>query len=281
MIFNRAVPALLAAAVSAQALYIPDALHAREFEESNEIAARGLEHLNVVRDLASNDDVMVLTARDFAELGLRSEDVLSQILVTRTPPSRTPSPGPYECKNKADCQKHIDHAHYQMTEAKTFVDKWQGRKDAAKKGTPEHRNAGNNLHTAKESHASWKDNHEYYSNLKGTFASRDLAELGLRSEDALSEMLVTRTPPSRTPSPGPYQCNNKADCQKHIDHAHYQMTEAKTFVDKWQARKDAARKGTPEHRNAGNNLHTAKESHASWKDNHEYYTNLKGTFSSR
>ena len=68
MIFTRIVPALLVAAVSAQALYIPDALYAREFEESRDVAARelskrGLDHLNVVRDLASNNEVTVLAAR--------------------------------------------------------------------------------------------------------------------------------------------------------------------------------------------------------------------------
>jgi len=172
MIFTRVIPALLVAAASAQALYIPDALYAREFDESDEIAARGLEHLNVVRELASNNDVMVLTARDFAELGLRSEDVLSQILVARTPPSRSPSPGPYECKNQADCQKHIDHANHQMTQAQTHVNRWQTAKDGATKGSKEYKNAKNNLHTAKESHASWQDNHEFYTNLKGTFPNR-------------------------------------------------------------------------------------------------------------
>jgi len=86
MFFTRVIPALFVAAATAQALYIPNVLDAREFEESNEIAARGLDHLNVVRDLTFNDDVMVLTARDFTELGLRSEDVLSQILITRNPP---------------------------------------------------------------------------------------------------------------------------------------------------------------------------------------------------
>jgi hypothetical protein len=53
MIFTRFVPALLVAAVSAQALYIPEVLYAREFEESGDVAARelskrGLDHLNVV-----------------------------------------------------------------------------------------------------------------------------------------------------------------------------------------------------------------------------------------
>jgi len=70
MIFTRVVPALLIAAVSAQALYIPEALYAREFEQSGDVAARELsrrdlqvDHLNVVRDLASNNGVTVLAAR--------------------------------------------------------------------------------------------------------------------------------------------------------------------------------------------------------------------------
>ena len=87
MIFTRVVPALLfAAAVSAQAFYDSDALFTRDFEE--EFSERGLDHLNVVRELATNNEVLVLTARDFEALGLRSEDILSQILVAR----RTPSP---------------------------------------------------------------------------------------------------------------------------------------------------------------------------------------------
>lgn len=64
MIFIRVVPALLLAVVSAQALYIPDALYVREIEESYDVAARelserDLDHLNV-RDL---DEVTVLAAR--------------------------------------------------------------------------------------------------------------------------------------------------------------------------------------------------------------------------
>ena len=68
MIFTRVVAALLVAAVSAQALYIPDALYAREFEESHDVTARelsvrGLDYLNVVRDLASDNEITVLAAR--------------------------------------------------------------------------------------------------------------------------------------------------------------------------------------------------------------------------
>ena len=98
MIFTRVVPALLFAA---QAFYDSDALYTREFGE--EFSERSLDHLNVVRELTTNNEVIVLTTRDFEALGLRSEDILTQILIAR----RTPSPGPYECTTKADCQKHI------------------------------------------------------------------------------------------------------------------------------------------------------------------------------
>ena len=70
MIFTRVVPALLVAAVSAQALYIPDALYTREYEKSRDVAERALDHLNVVRDLASNNEVMVLATRGNEELSL-------------------------------------------------------------------------------------------------------------------------------------------------------------------------------------------------------------------
>ena len=57
MIFTRVISALLISAASVQALYIPEALYVREFEESRELS----DHLNVVRDLASNN--VVLAAR--------------------------------------------------------------------------------------------------------------------------------------------------------------------------------------------------------------------------
>ena len=163
MIFTRVVPTLLVAAVSAQALYIPVALNAREFEEASEFAERGLDHLNFVRDLASNNEVTVLTARDFVELGLRSEDVLSHILVTR---EGSPSPGPYECRTKADCQKHIDYAEHQIQEATAKVAQWQKALNAAAKGSAEYKKAKDNLHTAKESLAGWKENKEDYQKIK-------------------------------------------------------------------------------------------------------------------
>jgi hypothetical protein len=168
MIFTHIVPILLVAAVSSQALYIPDALYAREFEEANEFAERGLDHLNVVRDLASNNEVTVLTARDFVALDLRSDDVLSQILVTR---ARSPSPGPYECKSKADCQKHIEYADHQIQEATAAVARWQRALSAAARGSAAARNAGNNLHTARESLAGWRENKEDYQRMKSHFAS--------------------------------------------------------------------------------------------------------------
>ena len=57
---------------------------------------------------------MVLTARGFVALGFRSEDVLSKILVVR----HTHSPGPYECKTKADCQKHIEYVNHEIQRTK-------------------------------------------------------------------------------------------------------------------------------------------------------------------
>lgn len=162
------VPALLVAAVSAQALYNPDALYAREFEEFSELSERGLDHLNFVRDLASNNEVTVLTARDFAALGLRSEDVLSHILVTRT---RSPSPGPYQCNNKADCQKHIDYANHKIQEANEVVAKWRKQLKAAAKGSAAYRTAGNNLDTARGSLGAWEESKEDYQRMKSHFAN--------------------------------------------------------------------------------------------------------------
>jgi hypothetical protein len=68
MIFIRVVPFLLVTAISAQALYIPKVLYAREYEESRDVAARelskrSLHHLNVVHDLASGDGETVLATR--------------------------------------------------------------------------------------------------------------------------------------------------------------------------------------------------------------------------
>ena len=163
MVFTRVVPALLfAAAVSVpwQAFYDSDALFTREFEE--EFSERGLDHLNVVRELATNNEVLVLTARDFEALGLRSEDILSEILVAR----RTPSPGPYVCTNKADCQKHIVAADHEIGLAKAKVDEWKNKLKAAKKGSKEYETAKNNLHTATESRAGWQENKEDYERIQ-------------------------------------------------------------------------------------------------------------------
>ena len=165
MIFTRVVPALLVATVSAQALYIPDALYAREFEEASEISKRGLDHLNVVRELASNNEVTVLTARDFAALGLRSEDVLSHILVTRNPPPE----GPYQCTNKADCDTHIVHADHYIQEARAKVATWQTKLKAAAKGSKEYNTAKNNLHTASESLAGWQERKDDFEKMKAGF----------------------------------------------------------------------------------------------------------------
>ena len=166
MIFTvtRVVPSLfVVATVSAQwqALYNSDG-YALESEKFSKLSERGLDHLNVVRDLASNNEVTVLTgARDFAAPGLGSEDVLSHILVTRV---RSPSPGPYQCNSKADCQKHIEYADHQILEARTAAAaRWQKALNAA------HRTAKNNLDTAKGSLAGWEEKKEDYQRMKSQY----------------------------------------------------------------------------------------------------------------
>ena len=169
MIFTRVVPALLVAAVAAQAFYIPDALYAREFEGFGEFSERGLDHLNVVHDLATNNEVTVLTvtATDFAALGIRSEDVLSHILVSRM---ESPSPGPYECNSKADCQKHIDYVDRQIQEVTPVVARWKATLvEAAPKGSTAYRTAKNDLHTTEESLEGWQENKVDYERLKAHF----------------------------------------------------------------------------------------------------------------
>ena len=41
----------------------------KEFKEFSELSERGLDYLDVVRDLATRNEVTALTARDFAALG--------------------------------------------------------------------------------------------------------------------------------------------------------------------------------------------------------------------
>ena len=104
IIFTRIVALLkFAAAVCAQASYVPDVLYGRshtgDFEDPCDVAARelsehSLRHLDAIYDLADNDEVLVLAAKDLATLELRSEDVLSHLIVAGNP-SRSPSPGPY------------------------------------------------------------------------------------------------------------------------------------------------------------------------------------------
>ena len=52
MIFTHIVSALLVAAVSAQALYIPDVLYTREFEEFSELSEHGTDQQieNAIRE---------------------------------------------------------------------------------------------------------------------------------------------------------------------------------------------------------------------------------------
>ena len=172
MIFTHIIPALLVAAVAAQAFYIPDALYAHEFEEFGELSEHGFDHLNVVHDLATqaNNEVTVLTATDIAALGIgsESEDVLSHILVTCM---ESPLPGPYECKSKADCQKHIDYTDKQILKVIPVVARWKAALEAAPKGSTAYRTTKNNLHTAEESLEGWKENKVDYKRLKAHFPS--------------------------------------------------------------------------------------------------------------
>jgi len=185
MIFTRIVPALLVAAVSAQALYIPDVLYAREFEESSELFERNHEQqVQMVRDIFAKIKARVgpampairdalyksITARDFDDLGLRSEDVLSDVLVTRAQ-SPSPSPGPYECKSKADCQQHIDYANKKIQEAEPIVAKLKREVRDAKDNKEQRRKAKNQLDTAQGNLSSWEDHKEAYEEMKEHFQS--------------------------------------------------------------------------------------------------------------
>ena len=123
MIFTRVVPALLVAVVSPQALYIPD------------VAAR---------ELASNNEVTVLSARHLAALGLRSEGILSHILVTCTH-GPLPSPRLYEYKSKADCQTT------RPPGTGAAISRWQAALNATTKGNVAYRTVKKNLHSCKNS----------------------------------------------------------------------------------------------------------------------------------
>ncbi|KDR68772.1 hypothetical protein GALMADRAFT_160830 [Galerina marginata CBS 339.88] len=175
MIFTRIVAALFATAVCAQALYIPDVLYARDFEDSRDLTARelserGLHHFNAIRDLAENNDVLALASRDLTTLELRSGEVLSHPIVARTE-SRSPSPGPYGCNTKADCQKKIDYAKYQEKESKKKVDHWKKALKDAGSDEAKKRTAKNNLDTARGSYEHWTEEVEAYTNMKATMKS--------------------------------------------------------------------------------------------------------------
>ena len=202
MIFTRIIPALLVAAVSARALYLPDnvrdalknalnalhtrnfddVLYAREFEEFSELFERGSDQ-QMVRDVIANMKMprdqrptravrdalwKVLNGRDFDALGLRSEDVLSDVLVTRAR-SPSPSPGPYECKSKADCQQHIDYANKKIQEAEPIVAKLKREVRAAKDNKEQRRKAKNELDTAQGNLSNWEDHKEAYEKMKEHF----------------------------------------------------------------------------------------------------------------
>ena len=210
MIITRIVPALLVAAVTARALYIPsspdqleqravsdalknalnalhtrdfdDVLYAREFEEFSELFERGSDQ-QMVRDVIANMKMprdqrptravrdalwKVLNGRDFDALGLRSEDVLSDVLVTRAR-SPSPSPGPYECKSKADCQQHIDYANKKIQEAEPIVAKLKREVRAAKDNKEQRRKAKNELDTAQGNLSNWEDHKEAYEKMKEHF----------------------------------------------------------------------------------------------------------------
>jgi hypothetical protein len=188
MFFARTiVSALFVAAASVQAFNTRsnDGLYAREFEESHAVAARalserGIRHLNVVRDLAYDGEVLVLSARDPASLGLRSDDVLSHLIVARG--SSLSSRTPYECKSKADCDLKIAEAKRHMTEIKPKLDAARKKYNDAKKASDKapadkalktaKTKAHNELHTIQESYSGWQERVEEYEDLKAKFATR-------------------------------------------------------------------------------------------------------------
>lgn len=66
--------------------------------------------------------------------------------------TRSTSPGPYECKSKADCQKYIDYANLQIQEeVSASVTRWQNVYNAAPRGSAAKRTVQINLHTARKS----------------------------------------------------------------------------------------------------------------------------------
>ena len=188
MIFTRIIAALLVAAVSARALYIPDVLYARESEEFSELSKRNREQqVQMIRDAIArlkahiipairNDAVPAIRnalgnaihTRDIDDLELRSEDVLSDVLVTRAR-SPSPSPGPYECNSKADCQQHIDYANKKIQEAEPIVAKLKREVRAAKNNKEQRRKAKNELDTAQGNLSNWEDHKDAYEEMKEHF----------------------------------------------------------------------------------------------------------------
>ena len=160
MIFTRIVPTLLVAASSAQAFYIPDVLYAREFEDFVELFERGPDP-QMARDVIAN----MKFPRDFA---IRSEDVLSDVLVTHAR-SPSPSPGPYQCNSKADCQQHIDYANKKIQEAEPIVAKLKRKVRAAKDNKEQRRKAKNELDTAQGNLSNWEDHKDAYEEMKEHF----------------------------------------------------------------------------------------------------------------
>ena len=188
MIFTRIIAALLVATVSARALYIPDVLYARESEEFSELSKRNREQqVQMIRDAIArlkahiipairNDAVPAIRnalgnaihTRDIDDLGLRSEDALSDVLVARAR-SPSPSPGPYECNSKADCQQHIDYANKKIQEAEPIVAKLKREVRAAKNNKEQRRKAKNELDTAQGNLSNWEDHKDAYEEMKEHF----------------------------------------------------------------------------------------------------------------
>jgi hypothetical protein len=177
------VAALFATAASAQAFSVSDGLYGREYHEyktlaNRKLADRSYNTINDIRDLAYQDKVMVLSARDPSNLAIRSEDIISHLLVVRMmegsspPPSPPSSPQPiYHCQTPEDCEHNIQVWSGRVTKGEAAVANAQAVFKAAH-GKDEQRKAKNNLHTAQESLAESKDRVSWYKKYKEELAAK-------------------------------------------------------------------------------------------------------------